>query len=79
MNRNTPISMVDNYFGLINGLSRENKLALIAKISSSMIEPETKDNPVDRFFGSFISEKSAEEIISEIRESRTFNRKIVSF
>jgi predicted metal-binding transcription factor (methanogenesis marker protein 9) len=72
--------LIDNYFGLLSSLSRENKIKLIAKLSNSIVDevPE-KENVVDRFFGAFKSDKSAEEIINDIRESRTFNRKIEAF
>lgn len=72
--------LIDNYFGLLSSLSRENKIKLIAKLSNSIVdEVSEKENVVDRFFGAFKSDKSAEEIINDIRESRTFNRKIEAF
>lgn len=77
MNTNTNTILVDNYFGLLSGLSTENKLRIIAKLSNSIVEKtEEKDDAVDRFFGAFKSEKSAEEIIEEIRASRVLNRNI---
>ncbi len=73
-------ALIDNYFGLLRSLSRENKIKLIAKLSNSIIEEGSeKENVIDRFFGAFKSEKSAEEIIKEIRASRRFNHKIESF
>ena len=72
--------MIENYYGLLRSLSKENKLKLIAKLSNSMIEEVVEDETlVDRFFGAFKSDKSAEDIIQEIRESRTFNRTIEAF
>ena len=72
--------LIDNYFGLLSSLSKENKIRLIAKLSNSIIEESTEDeNVVDNFFGAFKSEKSAEELIKEIRESRIFNRTIEAF
>jgi len=72
--------MIDNYFGLLRSLSKENKLKLIAKLSNSMIEEvEGNENQIDRFFGAFKSDKTAEEIIQEIKESRNFNRTIEAF
>ena len=77
MKTNTNTVLIDNYFGLLSSLSRENKIKLIEKLSSSIDnEAAEKENVVDKFFGAFKSEKSAEELIKEIRESRTFNRKI---
>ena len=69
--------LIDNYYGLLSGLSKENKIKLIAKLSDSIVEEATEnENLVDKFFGAFESEKSAEELIKEIRDSRTFNRTI---
>lgn len=73
-------SLIDNYFGLLNGLSKENKLRLIAKLSNSVADEVVKnENVVDQYFGAFKSDKSAEEIIREIKESRNFNRTVESF
>jgi len=72
--------LIDNYYGLLSSLSKENKIRPIAKLSNSIIEESTEDeNVVDNFFGAFKSEKSAEELIKEIRESRIFNRTIEAF
>lgn len=80
MKANSGSILIDNYFNLLNSLSRENKIKLIAKLSNSIVDESPKDeNIVDKFFGAFKSEKSAEEIISDIMESRTFNRKIEAF
>ena len=80
MKSNSSNVLIDNYFGLLRGLSKETKLQLISKLSNSMIEKvDENESLVDRFFGAFKSEKSAEEIIKEIRESRTFNRTIESY
>ncbi|MDD4190512.1 MAG: hypothetical protein PHI28_04225 [Mangrovibacterium sp.] len=73
-------ALIDNYFGLLRSLSRENKIKLIAKLSNSIVdEVSEKENVIDRFFGAFKSDKSAEEIIKGIRDSRRFNHKIESF
>jgi hypothetical protein len=71
---------IDNYYGLLISLSREDKIKLIAKLSKSIVdEVSEKENVVDKYFGAFLSDKSAEEIIKEILESRTFNRSIEAF
>ncbi len=80
MKSNTNAVLIDNYFGLLRSLSSENKLKLIAKLSNSIINEDTdNEDIIDMFFGAFKSEKSAEELIKEIRESRTFNRTIEAF
>lgn len=68
---------MDNYFGLLSSLSRENKIRLIARLSNSIVdEVEEKENIVEHFFGAFKSNKSSVEINKEIRDSRTYNRVI---
>ena len=81
MKSNASTIIADNYFGLLRNLSKDTKIELIAKLSNSITEDEVLEDKdiVDRFFGAFISEKSAEEIIKEIKESRTFNRTIEAF
>ena len=81
MKSNANKIMVDDYYGLLRNLSKETKIKLIAKLSNSIIEDNTSENEnvVDNFFGAFKSNKNAEEIIKEIRESRTFNRTIEVF
>jgi hypothetical protein len=80
MKTSASTSLIDNYFGLLNGLSKENKLRLIARLSNSVAdEVIAKEDVVDKFFGAFKSDKSAEEIIREIRESRNFNRSVEAF
>lgn len=80
MKTNANTSLIDNYFGLLNGLSKENKLRLIAKLSNSIADEVVKnEDVVDQYFGAFKSNKSAEEIIKEIKESRSFNRIVESF
>lgn len=77
METNSNTILVDNYFALLQGLSRENRIKLIAKLSNSIVEETSeKLDVIDRFFGAFKSNKSADEIIEEIRGSRIFNRKI---
>ena len=79
--RNT--ALIDNYFGLVNSLDRENKIKLMAKLSTSIaddkIDKDDKKNVIDKFFGAFKSKKNADEIISKIREGRVFNRVIEAF
>ena len=81
MKSNANKIMVDDYYGLLRNLSKETKIKLIAKLSNSIIEDSASENVnvVDNFFGTFKSDKSAEEIIKEIRESRTFSHTIEAF
>jgi hypothetical protein len=66
---------IDNYYSLLNSLGREDKIKIMAKLSLSIAESHTKkENVTNRFFGAFLSDKSAEEIIADIRGTRSFNR-----
>lgn len=77
MRTNTNSLLIDSYFGLLSGLDRENKIKLIAKLTNSIIEIKPNRNDIiDMFFGAFESEKSDEDIIKEIRNSRNFSRNI---
>jgi len=75
--------VVNNYFNSLRSLRREDKINLVAMLTNDIArKPEKKakeQDVIDRFFGAFQSNKSAEEMIEEIRASRNFNRKIVSF
>ena len=80
MKTNPSTILIDNYFGLLSSLSRENKIKLMAKLSKSIVDEDSvKENVIDKFFGAFKSVKSAEEIIEEIRDSRSSNRLIEPF
>lgn len=73
-------NLVNSYLGLLNNLSIDNKLELIAKLSDSL---KGSKRPVDKsirdLYGAFISPKSAEEIITELKNARSFNRKTEVF
>jgi len=78
--KSTNAVMIDNYFGLMRGLSKEHKIKIIAKLSNSIVdEVAESDRLVDKFYGAFKTDKTAEDIITEIRKSRTFNRTIKAF
>jgi hypothetical protein len=74
---------LDNYFGLIKGLTREQKIQLAAKLTHEIAETtdeHTHDmDLVDKFCGAWKSEKDADEIIAEIRAARNFTRTIEGF
>jgi len=70
-------AFLDNYLGLIRNLSPENKLDLIERITRTLKGNLTnKNRPITDAFGAWKSKKMADEIITEIRKSRTFNRQI---
>jgi len=73
-------TIVDGYVGLLDNLSASNKLDLITKLTESVkTDLKNKKSTFKKAFGAFDSKKSAEEIIEEIRNSRTFTRKVESF
>jgi hypothetical protein len=74
---------LENYLGLTKGLTREQKIQLAAKLTHEIAEATddhtTDMDLVDKFCGAWKSEKDADEIITEIRASRNFNRTIEGF
>ena len=74
------INLIETYFGLLKNLSADSKLELIAKLSNSMkTTKRTKDDSLKSLYGAFISKQSADEIINDIKQARTFNRKRAEF
>ena len=72
--------IVDGYVGLLDNLSTNNKLDLISKLSASVKSDLTdKKSSFKKAFGAFDSNKSAEEILQEIRSSRVSTRQIETF
>lgn len=73
-------TLIDGYLQMLDNLSPSNKLDLISKLTTSIKSDITdKKSSFEEAFGAFESEKSAEEIIDEIRSSRTFTRQIEEF
>lgn len=72
------IDIAENIFQIVKNLSSDVKLELISKISKSI--DTTKDLPQDnswkKLFGAWESDKSAEQIIEDIRADRYTNRQI---
>ncbi len=72
--------IIETYTGLMEGLSAFNKIELIDNLSKSLKEEEgLKDKKFYKSFGAFGSDKSAGEIIKEIKSSRKFRKKEISF
>lgn len=69
------INIADYYFGFLKNLKHDSKLDLIAKLSESLKTTSKKgDVSLQSLFGAYKSEETADEIIAELRASRTFNR-----
>jgi hypothetical protein len=72
--------IIETYSGLFEGLSALNKKALIERLTQLLsVEDASKESAFYATFGAFGSDKSAEEIVSEIKESRKFRRKEIKF
>lgn len=71
--------MVESYASILNSLSGEAKQELIAIFSKSITSQTTAGENLDIAFDGFIPEKSAEEIIEDLRTSRHFREKDLSF
>ena len=70
-------TIIEGYLKLLDNLSPGSKLDLISKLTASVKSDITyKKSSFKKAFGAFQSEKSADEIINEIRSSRTFTRQI---
>ena len=72
--------ILENYLGLLSSLSRESKIKLVESLNFEInndIKIET--NWIDELYGSFVSDKPVEELISEIRKDRRFKRETAGF
>jgi hypothetical protein len=73
-------TLVEGYLKLLGNLSPGNKLDLISKLTISVKKDMNKsESSFYKAFGAWESKMSAEEIINDIRSSRTFNRQIEQF
>lgn len=72
--------IVESYSGLFESLSSDSKLELIERLARSLKKGSvSREKDFFSSFGAFASEKPAEEIIKEIRESRKFRKKDLKF
>ena len=72
--------IVESYTSLLEGLSSDNKIELIENLSRSLkTEKKDKDKSFYKSFGAFGSKKSPALILKEIRASRNFRKKVISF
>ncbi len=70
-------SLIDGYLQLLYNLSPNDKLDLISKLTLSVkTDFSEKKNSFYKAYGAWDSKQTAEEIISDIKSSRTFNRQI---
>ena len=73
-------NLIDSYLGLLKSLSPDSKLELISRLSDSLKGGKKRtDKSLSDLYGSFISMKSADEIIDELKNVRNFNRQPEGF
>jgi len=72
--------IVETYSGLFEGLSSISKIELIESLSKSLkADKKSRESNFYKSFGAFASNKSAEEIISDIKLNRKFRKKEIKF
>ncbi|MCC9020347.1 hypothetical protein [Flavobacterium lipolyticum] len=67
----TDKNLLETYSNLFEGLSFSNKIELIERLTKSIKGAKSKESNFYKSFGAFKSEKSAEEIVSDIKSSQT--------
>lgn len=73
-------TLIEGYLKLLDNLSASNKLDLISRLTLSVKSDLTeRKKTFYKSFGAWESEQSAENMIDEIRHSRTFKRESDSF
>ena len=70
-------TLIEGYLQMLDSLSPSNKLDLISKLTQS-VKTDITDRKKSFYeaFGAWDSKQTAEEIIEDIRKSKTFNRNI---
>ena len=72
--------IIDTYSDMFEGLNSTYKIELIESLSKSLkTEKSTKESKFYKSFGAFETDKSAEELIAEIKSSRKFRNKKIQF
>ena len=67
----TEQNMIESYSAVLNSLSVPSKIELMERLLKSLRNEQEK---IALTTGEFIPEKSAEQIITELRESRSFGK-----
>lgn len=76
------LTVVDSYWSLLKHLSKDVKIRLINKLSASLLKDMEKEDTTslaDKFYGAWKDDRTAEDIIEDIRNSRNFTRTIETF
>lgn len=75
----TDKNILETYSNLFEGLSSINKIELIERLTKSLKVNTSKKTTFYKSFGAFSSNKSAEEIVAEIKANRKFKNKDIKF
>ena len=72
--------IINGYWGLLSNLNPSIKLKLIERLSKSIDKDiQKKSDQFEKSFGAWIDSRDSDEIIMDIKNSRTFNRQIETF
>ena len=76
----TDKNIIENYLKLFESLNSMSKLELIEKLTKSLkAESKSKESYFYKSFGAFSTEKTSDEIITEIKSGRKFRTKEIKF
>ena len=76
----TDKNIIENYLKLFESLNSMSKLELIEKLTKSLkAETKSKESDFYKSFGAFSTEKTSDEINTEIKSSRKFRTKEIKF
>jgi len=70
---------IDKYFGFLTRLDNGSKKKLIVKLTESIELKETKEFDLKRLFGAWEDSKDSDDIIKEIKDSRTDKNNLAEF
>ena len=76
----TDKNIMENYLKLFESLNSISKLELIEKLTKSLkAETKSKESDFYKSFGAFSTEKTSDEINTDIKSSRKFRTKEIKF
>lgn len=71
-------NLIDNYFRLLESLSPNDKLDLIARLSKSLKSTEKEDNGSWKsLYGALMIDNSADNFVEGLKRDRDFSRKSI--
>lgn len=70
---------VDNYFQFMRNWDNESKKSLIIKLTQSIGIETEKERDFSSCFGAWVDDRTADEIIEELRADRVNNQEIEEF